>query len=151
MSRNDNDYERADTGRVYGRAGIGLFDRSVRQPDEELMDAEEGRTAADEPEILLFMMRFFKWAVLPYNPARVWGVIYALDLEGFIQGRSMATVARDLDMTRASISNAAVEAAKIFGLPPSRAMRSKKTAGRSKVARVRFSRPVAQQSKKGLS
>ena len=143
MEDYDNDYERADTGRRYGEAGIGVFDRGVRQPDEELMDAEEPeQSPSNRPEIFLFVMRILKWAVFPYNPARIWGIIFALDLEGFILGRSMATVARELSMARASISNAAVEAAKMFGLPPSRSMRSKKTAGRSRDARVRYSRPI---------
>ena len=52
MSRSSNDdYERADVGRFYGSAHIGVFDRGIKTPDEELMEAEEAARTGTIPVI----------------------------------------------------------------------------------------------------
>lgn len=70
----------------------------------------------------------------PYAPAKLWGVVYALDLP-LHNGRNMAETAARLGMSRAAISVHARDFLEVTGMPPSRWMRGEAAVVNSREAR----------------
>ena len=162
---NRNIHQDRDTADVSAHAArIGVFDRAVTSPVAAVIEDEEkamvervlSRMNLDERAVLLrwvreeradakaeqrrkifaFIGSILAWMLFPEcRWSRVWGLIYCLDIDSLIRGRPMAVVARGLGIERATISNAARDAAEIFNLPPSRWMRSEQTVKRNQQAR----------------
>jgi len=91
--------------------------------------------------MLSFFSRALSYAVHPkMERAKVFGIIYAMDL-GLLHGeKPPAATARDWGLTRASISHAMREFATLTGLPPSRWMRSEETVANNRQAREELCR-----------
>lgn len=154
-------------------AAIPLFNRAVTTPDVEVEKRERTRCAAAalrkltpaeqsalvtvimaecqerlkerESRIANFLKRIFTFCLTP-SPCsvRMIGAAYALDLPGIHGDLSMAAMARKMDVTRASISNAAwdfVKQNRMHGIAPSRWMRSVESSKASRRARENYCQP----------
>jgi DNA invertase Pin-like site-specific DNA recombinase len=155
----------ADTDRIAPHAArIGVFDRGVRTPFAECVESDEmelfdrimSRLNTDErdcirrrmkeeredganmaPERLIkFIVSFigFMKADMPRS-ARMWGIIYLFDLSLHINGKAMSEKARELGITRATLSNAARDASELLKIPPSKWMRGEETVNNNRKAR----------------
>ena len=144
--------------------GIGLFDRTNLDPVDEIDERERAQLVESVFKVLnnearailvehmrqqreecekqakeratLMLVKLFGWACFPVTHSKLWGVVYALDLP-YHGGKSLADKARELGLERASISHAARQVVTMFGLKPSRWMRSEDTVQANKQARER--------------
>ena len=154
-------------------AAIPLFNRAITTPDVEVEKRERARCATAairkltpperdaliaviyaecqerlkerESRIANFLKRIFTFCLTP-SPCsvRMIGAAYALDLPGIHGDLSMAAMARKMDVTRASISNAAwdfVKQNRLHGIAPSRWMRSLESSKASRRAREKYCQP----------
>ena len=84
-----------------------------------------------------FATDFMAWFAFPFTERKKWRVIYALDLP-LHNERNMAETARIIGCTRASISLAARDFARTFGIEPSRWLRDDDAVEHSREARGNY-------------
>lgn len=111
----------------------------LSRDDIRILTEELGQlSAATSTSINHMIERTIAFCFLPAPCAvKIMGVAYALDL-GMTMGLSISAQARQMGVTRASISNAAWQYCRTVGLQPSRWMRSEATTKANRQARVRY-------------
>lgn len=104
----------------------------------ELTQRAKSQMSERERKILQFLQKFAVYALVPKPCAvKVMGAAYVLDLPINL-GLPMASMARRMGVTRASLSNAAWQFARENNLEPSRWMRSEESSQASRKAREKF-------------
>lgn len=102
------------------------------------VDSERQKERHDVQESTLRWLTYvLAWALFPAKESKAWGIVYALDLEHIHKNVPPGRQAKKIHITRAAISYAMQEAARVLQVPQSRWLRGEKALQSSSRARKR--------------